>query len=105
MSQRFPKGEFSFLRNAAAIFLEARKTDIVSPRSNAARRSSGPMISQGATGLGFAAHTARCTALWVASLDDVADVTECLRRQHVCRTDQLLERAFLRLEEMLNLAD
>ena len=57
------------------------------------------------TGVGFTAHAARCAALGIPTIDNVADVTECLRRQHICRTDQLLERAFPRLVEMLDLAD
>jgi len=54
-----------------------------------------------ALGLGFGAHASECAALGVAPLDSAPQVAACIARQHACRADQLLERAFPRLREIV----
>lgn len=53
------------------------------------------------TGLGLGSSAARCSALGVPTVESIADVAECLVRDHRCRVGQLLDAAIPRAAEML----
>jgi len=52
-------------------------------------------------GIGYDALQTTCSGLGVSGLASVADVSECLVRQHVCRADQLLTSETPRAHELL----
>lgn len=56
-----------------------------------------------ATGVGQGSTAGHCAALGVASLATIADVAECVVRDHACRAGQLLETAIPRAAELLEL--
>jgi hypothetical protein len=56
-----------------------------------------------AEGLGFDDLTEACAERGFASLVDAATIAECVRGQHACQTDQLIELEIPRLRELLGL--
>ncbi len=56
-----------------------------------------------AAGLGFAGETAACSGRGVDTLATVADVAECVRRQHQCAAERVLGAAVPRALELLGL--
>ncbi len=54
-----------------------------------------------ATGLGFVGETGACEGRGVAGLTTVADVAECVRRQHQCAAERVLSAAVPRARELL----
>jgi len=57
----------------------------------------------GSEGLGFDDLGAACALRGVPSLDSAAAIAECLRRQHACQADQVLENEMPRFRELLGL--
>jgi hypothetical protein len=53
------------------------------------------------TGLGFTGETEACGRRGLAGVATIADVAECVRRQHVCAADRVLGAAAPRARELL----
>ncbi len=70
-----------------------------------AKKCDAPTVAIGellsGSGAGFQSQAGLCKALGVPSLGDIGAVTECLRRQHQCHAQQMLERELPRLDELL----
>ena len=54
-------------------------------------------------GLGFAAEAATCARRGVASLGSLADVVECIRREHACVVERVIGVTVPRAHELLTL--
>jgi uncharacterized delta-60 repeat protein len=57
----------------------------------------------GGAGLGYQERAAECIALHAAGADSAAAVGDCVRRQHECRVEQMLEATTPRLRELLGI--
>ncbi len=96
------KAQGTCMKQTAKLFapgkgLEAKLAGKIEKACGAAKLPVADLL--GARGLGFGHQVGLCIALGLPVPTSAGDISACIAAQHRCRAEQLLERAFPRLDE------